>query len=57
MIGLQSNWTQLGVHYLGTGFIKENLILTSGVFVGSLFNYLFYSRLIWRKKKQAVLRS
>jgi dolichol-phosphate mannosyltransferase len=55
MIGLQSNWTQLGVHYLGTGFIKENLILTSGVFVGSLFNYLFYSRLIWRKKNQAVL--
>ena len=57
MIGLQSNWVQLGVHYLGTGFIKENLILATGVFIGSLFNYLFYSRLIWKNKKPALLQS
>jgi dolichol-phosphate mannosyltransferase len=57
MIGFQSNWTQVGIHYLGTGFITENLLVASGVFVGSLLNYVFYSRVIWRKKKQTAIIS
>jgi dolichol-phosphate mannosyltransferase len=57
IIGFQSNWTKLGVHYFGTGYLKENLIVASGVFIGSLLNYIFYSRIIWRKKKAAVMSS
>ncbi len=54
MIGFQSNWAQLGVHYLGSGYIKENLIIATGVFIGSLLNYLFYSRIVWRKKESII---
>lgn len=55
MILLQSNWVQLATHYLGTGYLKENLIVTSGVLIGSFLNYIFYSRIIWRKKSAVIL--
>jgi len=54
MIVFQSNWVHLGVEYLGSGYIRENLIVASGVFVGSLLNYLFYSRIVWRKKAPLI---
>ncbi|PJD95302.1 MAG: glycosyl transferase [Legionella sp.] len=52
MIAFQSRWTQVGVYYWGTGFLKENLILASGIVLGSVLNYLVYSRIIWRNKKE-----
>lgn len=48
MIFLQSYWLHLGINYFGTGFWSENLLIFSGMVIGSLFNYLTYSRLIWR---------
>jgi len=50
MIGLQTYWLDLGIKYFGDGSLKENMIIVSGMFLGSLLNYLIYSRLIWRKK-------
>lgn len=55
MILLQSNWVQLATHYLGTGYLKENLIVASGIVVGSFLNYFFYSRIVWRKKNTITL--
>lgn len=49
MIGVQSYWLDLGLIYLGAGPMKENITLISGILIGSLLNYLIYSRLIWRE--------
>ncbi|WP_045097236.1 glycosyltransferase family 2 protein [Legionella fallonii] len=54
MVGFQSNWMRLGISYWGSGLLKENLIMFSGVVVGSVLNYLFYSRMIWRKKEKRL---
>lgn len=54
MIIFQSNWVQIAVDYFGSGYVKENLIVASAVLVGSVFNYLFYSRIVWRKKTPLV---
>ena len=54
MIGFQSNWLQLGITYLGSGYVKENLIMVAGIVVGSLLNYLIYSRVVFRDKKPTV---
>ncbi|WP_370449425.1 glycosyltransferase [Legionella sp. km772] len=51
MIVFQSTWVQWGVEYLGAGYVKENLIVATGILVGSVLNYLFYSRIVWRKKE------
>ena len=56
MIGFQSSWVQIGVHYFGMGYLKENIIVASGVAIGSLLNYIFYSRIIWPEKKQVLNR-
>lgn len=58
MIVFQSYWTDIGIYYLGTGSLKENFIVISGIVFGSILNYLFYSKVIWREKKQiaAVLQ-
>ena len=53
MIGLQSYWLHLGLKYVGAGFLKENLTLITGIFIGSLLNYLMYSRFIWGAKSKA----
>ena len=55
MMGFQSNWMRFGVDYLGTGLLKENLIMFSGIIVGSVLNYLFYSRMVWREKRKEVI--
>ncbi len=55
MMGFQSNWMRFGVNYLGTGLLKENLIMLSGIAVGSVLNYLFYSRMVWREKRKEAL--
>ena len=55
MVGFQSNWVRIGINYFGTGYLKENLIMFSGVVLGSVLNYLFYSRLIWREKRQQII--
>lgn len=51
MISFQSHWQHLGVKYFGTGYLKENLIMLSGIVLGSFINYLTYSRLLWPDKK------
>src|SRR3990167_5910647 len=51
MVGFQSYWLYLGISYFGSGYLKENLILISGIVLGSILNYFIYSHFIWRKKK------
>ena len=48
MIAFQSYWLHLGLNYIGSGFLKENAIIFMGMLVGSMINYVAYSRLIWR---------
>lgn len=48
MIVIQSYWLHLGINYFGAGFWSENILIFFGMLIGSLFNYLTYSRLIWR---------
>ncbi|BCA97112.1 glycosyl transferase [Legionella antarctica] len=55
MVGFQGNWVKLGINYFGTGYLKENLVMVSGVILGSVLNYLFYSRLVWREKRQQAI--
>lgn len=52
MVSLQSHWLQLGVKYLGVGSFKENILMIAGIGLGSILNYLTYSRLVWRQKKR-----
>ena len=51
MVGFQSNWMKWGINHFGMGYVRENLIIVSGVMLGSVLNYLFYSRWIWREKE------
>ncbi len=46
-IYLQSYWLDIGVALLGTGVLKENLIIITGMIFGSFLNYLIYSRIVW----------
>lgn len=55
VIYLQSFWLEFGVKYLGAGRLTENLIIVSGMIMGSLLNYFSYSRLVWRDKKVVSL--
>lgn len=57
MIYLQSGWLTLGIKYLGAGYLKENCILISAVVLGSVLNYLIYSRLVWRQGELNLLPS
>lgn len=50
MVYFQSLWVHLFVDYFGQGVLKENMILASGLGVGSIINYLFYSNVIWSQK-------
>ena len=47
---LQSYWLHLGIELIGSGVLKENLILVAGMLVGSFLNYFVYSRIIWGQK-------
>lgn len=51
MVAAQSYWVDYGVKLFGAGLLKENLIIGAGIFAGSILNYFFYSRVIWRQKK------
>jgi len=55
MIGCQSYWLHLGIKYFGSGRLKENIILVTGIILGSVLNYIIYSNFIWRKNKPIVL--
>lgn len=48
MIMVQSSWFHLWTTIIGNGWLKENLIILSSIGLGSLLNYLTYSRLVWR---------
>ncbi len=50
MIAFQSYWLHLGLLYIGAGFLKENMIIFMGMVIGSIINYVAYSRLIWRHR-------
>ena len=54
MVYFQSFLVYLGVHFLGTGTLIENLIVAASIYLGSIVNYLFYSNIIW-PKNNAVL--
>lgn len=54
MIGIQSYWLQLGIKYLSASTINENLIMASGIILGSIINYFTYTRFIWPQKKQPL---
>lgn len=51
MIIAQSYWLYLITKLIGTGLYKENLVLLTGIMLGSLLNYLVYSRMIWQQHK------
>lgn len=55
MISFQSNFVHLATDYFGAGYLKENLFMLVGVVLGSVLNYFFYSRLIWRKRSTEIL--
>ena len=57
MISLQSYWMHLGLKYLGFGYLKENITMVTGILLGSIVNYLMYSRLIWRGKNPSVAKT
>lgn len=50
IIYLQSYWLDFGVKYLGSGPLRENLIVVTGMIMGSFLNYFIYSRVVWREK-------
>lgn len=55
IIYLQSYWLDLGVKYLGAGVMRENLIVVTGMILGSFLNYIIYSRVVWRDR--SIMRS
>lgn len=54
MISVQSYWLDLGLKYLGSGVLKENITIFIGMIIGSFLNYLIYSRFIWRRAKTSL---
>ena len=49
IIQLQSYWIDFGVTIFGRGPFKENLMVLLGMGIGSILNYVIYSRLVWRQ--------
>ncbi|KTD75511.1 glycosyltransferase family 2 protein [Legionella waltersii] len=50
MIFLQSSFVHMAVEFMGSGVLKENLMVAVGIGIGSIINYLFYSNVIWSKQ-------
>lgn len=48
MAYLQSYWLYLSTKAIGFGVIKENLIIFAGIVLGSILNYIIFSKIIWR---------
>lgn len=57
MIYFQSYFIYFGTQLFGTGLLKENLILLSGIFAGSLANFYIYSQKIWPESRPAPYRN
>lgn len=57
MVYFQSLWVHIFVHSFGQGVLKENIIVASGLGIGSIINYLFYSNIIWSSKGAHSLNS
>ncbi|AAU27488.1 TPA: glycosyltransferase family 2 protein [Legionella pneumophila] len=57
MVYFQSLWVHIFVHSFGQGVLKENIIVASGLGIGSIINYLFYSNIIWSSKGTHSLNS
>jgi len=54
MINVQSYWLSFGVHIFGQGYIKENLLMMTGIVLGSFLNYKLYSGVIWKRPKSPL---
>ncbi len=48
MVALQSYWLHLSLKYIGSGYVKENITMITGMILASVLNYWMYSRVIWR---------
>ena len=48
MVNIQSYWLSMGIQVVGQGYLKENIIIIIGIFLGSFLNYRSYSSLIWK---------
>lgn len=54
IIYFQSFWLEWGVKILGAGHLKENLIVMTGMVIGSFLNYFIYSRIVWRQDRSST---
>lgn len=54
MINVQSYWLSLGVQLFGPGYVKENLLMMTGIILGSLLNYKLYSSVIWKRPQSPL---
>lgn len=53
MVFLQSSWVHFATTHIGGNRAIENLYVATGMILGSIFNYLFYSRIIWAHRHTA----
>ena len=51
MVFGQSYWTYALTKATGQGFFRENMVVLTGIILGSILNYLVYSKLIWEQHK------
>lgn len=54
MIQMQSHWMNEWVKQLNPSYLEENLIMLSGLVIGSLLNYFVYSRFIWQRDLSSI---
>jgi dolichol-phosphate mannosyltransferase len=52
MVMLQSSWMHFAVRHIGQSFWFENLFVGIGIIAGSVLNYFFYSKIIWKGEEQ-----
>lgn len=52
MVMFQSLWMLFAVRFIGQSFWLENLFVAIGIIAGSVLNYFFYSKIIWREEEQ-----
>lgn len=49
-LGLQILVLYMGIHILKPNRLTENILVCIGIFLGSIVNYLIYTRIVWRHK-------
>ncbi len=42
-----------GIKFLGSSFIIDNLLVITGILLGLIWNYLMYTRVIWKSHKKS----